>query len=165
MPLLPRYWWSDMSNEDLWIEISDRDDFGANLTHFVEAANGAVLPSYHLARDEMNIGDIVFHFDQHWDGIRSWSSVAGSFQEHGDAWEVELDGPNRLRPAIPYNRLVDAEVQITEVLDSLPRSREPARHLPFALKSDGLHLAQTYLAKLPRGLVTIFPQLATPPGA
>lgn len=158
----PRFWWSGNPDEIVWLEISDRSNVGVNLIHDIEASDGSLLPSYSLARDEIQLGDIVFHFDQNWDGIRCWSRVAGPCHEGDGEWDVPLDGPHRLRRAIPYQRLVDAESEISAVFAALPPSRESARHLPFAFKADGLHLRQTYLAKMPRNLASIFPQLLEP---
>jgi len=159
---LPPYWWSRNADEILWLEISDREDFGTDLTHYVDRADGSLMPSYRLARDEVNLSDIVFHYDLAWDGIRSWSRVAGPFQEWDEAWEIELDGPYRLQRAVTYKRLFEAGLPIERILKGLPISREESRHLPFIFDSKGLRLAQTYLAKLPRRITEIFPQLAEP---
>jgi len=159
MSMVPQYWWSRNPDEIFWLEISSREDFGTNLTHDIESSSGSLLPSYRLARDEMNIGDVVYHFDQAWDGIRSWSRVSGPFQEADDWWEVELAGPHRLQGAVTYQRIVEAGPRIEQVLRSLPRSREESQYLPFVFSANGLRLAQTYLAKLPRQVLTVFPQL------
>lgn len=161
---LPRYWWSNNSDESLWLEISDREDFGVDLNDRVEREDGSFMPSYRLARDEIDSGDIIFHYDLVWDGIRSWSRVAGPFQEGDGAWEIDLEGPYRLRKAVPFKRLQEAQWPIKSLFASLPNSQEDARHLPFIFDSKGLRLPQTYLAKLPRGIVEILRQLRGPFG-
>ena len=158
-PRLPLYWWSRDPAERYWVEISDRDDFGDDLIHEVEKADGTLMPSYGLARDEINLGDVVFHYDLIWDGIRSWSQVTEPFIEDHEHWEVGLDGPFSLKPALPYKRLGDAADRIARVYVGLPRSREPAQHLPFVISRTGLRVRQTYLAKLPRAMLDLFPQL------
>ena len=106
-------WWEADPAEIFWMEITGRNDLGANLAAPQTDERGAEYVGYTLVR-EVRDGDVVFHFDRKLRQIVAWSRALGgpytgtiiwaargtSFRQHGGGkayerpgWFFNLEGP------------------------------------------------------------------------
>jgi hypothetical protein len=58
-----RRWWSGEPDEIYWLEITDREDLGADLNAPQARQDGGEFCGYSSLR-EVEIGDVVFHYHQ-----------------------------------------------------------------------------------------------------
>jgi hypothetical protein len=188
----PGYWWEREVGEDVWMEITRRDDIGADLKAPSAARGGVATASYDLLR-LVQPGDVVVHYDSHreaiigvsvadstaepapiyWVARRSYARRAGEQPRWLPGLRVDLDQHRELEPAVT---LADIR-QRKDALLAL-RQRIQARadgqpiYFPWIPYRDTLRTFQSYLVKMPQEAVSLFPQLrvmvdraeAHPPG-
>lgn len=172
-------WWRNDPNERYWLEITNRDDIGADLLAPQVNDAGQEYWSYSLVR-EVRPGDLVLHWDKnHGPGVTGYSHVAGNpvastitWQSRGTygrqrassgpepAWRAPLAGYRRLKHPVTQARLRELEPRIRELYDNLATSVDGALYFPFALSEKrALRAAQGYLTKLPRVVLEEVPEL------
>ncbi len=76
-------WWAGLTGEHYWMEITERNDLGADLNAPLADEKGKQNANYALVR-EAEDGDIVFHLDKHRKAIVAHSVV------RGPAWEDQV---------------------------------------------------------------------------
>lgn len=181
MPLDIHNWWAASSDERYWVEVTGRDDIGADLKAPQANENGNPFWSYSLLRFVQE-GDMVFHYDR----SRSPQAVVAVSRATGDLWEDSIVWAARgtyarnagiephTRPGL-YAGLRDFEplgepVSLDEIRSRTAAIRsglqelesEHGRPLYFPFESGAkrpIRPLQGYLFKLPAFFVDLFPQL------
>ncbi|MEU6029668.1 DUF3883 domain-containing protein [Streptomyces tauricus] len=172
-------WWRHDPTERYWLEITNREDIGANLLAPQANDRGEEYWSYELVR-EVRPGDLVLHWDKnHGPGVVGYSHVQGDvfastiiWQSRGTygrqrgasgpepAWQAPLSGYRRLNHPLTQERLREIESSIRALREDLTEVVDGPLYFPFALSdSRPLRAAQGYLTKLPRALVDKLPEL------
>src|SRR4029450_9575744 len=174
-------WWDADPDEIYWMEITGRNDLGANLAAPQTDERGAEYVGYTLAREGQD-GDLVFHFDRRLRQIVAWSRAVGgpytgmivwaargtSFRQHGggEAYErpggfFNLEGPYPLDEPVTLAWLRNHEHQVRAVRAALTAAHPGTLYFPFAVSDQRpLRAAQTYMVKFPTELVAQIPALA-----
>lgn len=161
------------------MEITGREDLGADLHAPLLDDGGAESPTYALVR-EVRDGDIVLHYEKRRMAITAWSIAQGGFWEAQTIWGTPrstgpsglpvppyprkglwhgLHGPFRLDDPLTLGELRQHESLIARVVAKLNGSHGKPLYLPFQLRGDGLRAAQGYLTKMPAELIEVLPKL------
>ena len=78
-------WWKKDPTERDWLELTDRDDLGADLR--APQSNESGDPDWHyLIIKETKPGDVVFHYHKARDAIVAVSVVAGTWKSQALTW-------------------------------------------------------------------------------
>jgi hypothetical protein len=174
-------WWESDPAEVYWMEITGRNDLGANLAAPQTDERGDEYVGYTLVR-EVRHGDVIFHFDRNLGQIVGWSRAVGgpytgtivwaargtSFRQHGggDAyerpgWVFNLEGPYLFDQPVTLAWLRGYESQVRAVRATLASTHRGTLYFPFAISDHRpLRAAQTYMVKFPAELVRRVPTLA-----
>lgn len=173
-------WWRHDPNERYWLEITNREDIGANLHAPQVNDKGQEYWSYALVR-EVRPGDLVLHWDKnHGPGVVGYSRVLGkaaastiTWRSRGTygrqrvasgpeaAWQAPLGGYRLLRQPVTQTLLRGIEPRIRSLRDDLMNVFDGPLYFPFALsETRPLRAAQGYLTKLPRALVEELAELS-----
>ena len=172
-------WWEDEPGETYWLEITQREDLGADLRAPQQNEQGRPYWSYSLVR-EVADDDIVFHYSMHDRSIRLWSRASGGWWEDDIYWGARgtvgratdpydrpgwchgLDGPFELDGEVTLDALRTGEPEIRAIRDELLDDFGAPLYFPFELGDKRpLRTAQGYLFKLPAAVVRAFPALAS----
>src|SRR5262245_10930888 len=76
-------WWQSIAAERFWMEITARENIGANLNAPQRDKNGNPYWSYSLIK-EISAGDVVFHY--HSDAL----AIVGCSRVVGQVWEDDV---------------------------------------------------------------------------
>lgn len=171
-------WWAADPGQRFWMEITERDDLGADL--FAPTTNDKGRPywGYELIT-YVQAGDIVLHWHKTLadePGIVGWSQASGAYEDTDISWQAHgtvgrARGSLRERPAWRMP-LVNFTLLTDPVLLSAARAREaelrqaeldlearyPGRSLyfPFGFSDKrDLRAQQTYFVKMPREVLKI----------
>jgi hypothetical protein len=79
------YWWQRRAGENLWMEITRRDDIGADLKAPAAARGGVVTASYALV-PLVQPGDVVVHYDSRQEAIVGVSMAASAAEPAPIYW-------------------------------------------------------------------------------
>ena len=175
----PGYWWEREAGENVWMEITRRDDIGADLKAPSAARGGVATASYALV-PLVQPGDVVVHYDSRQEAIVG-VSVASSAAEPAPIYWVARGSYARrageqprwlpgLRVALDQYRQLEPPVTLAEIRqhkDALLalRQRIQARasgqpiYFPWIPYQDTLRTFQSYLVKMPQQAISLFPQL------
>jgi hypothetical protein len=172
-------WWAAELNQRFWMEITDRDDLGADL--FAPTADGSGKPywGYELIT-YVQPGDVVFHWHKSLAGepaIVGWSRATGAYEDTDISWQAHgsvgrSKGSSNPRPAwrmplLNYTALPDPvlisdvrakDAKLRKTLADL-EARYPTGSLyfPFGFSDKReLRAQQTYFVKMPREVLEIF---------
>ena len=180
-PAQPSFWWSGQANENLFLEITDRQVVGTDLTAPLAARGGKTTASYLLV-PHVSRGDIVAHYDSKAEAIIGVSAVAGPPEPAPVYWvakgsyaikagaeakwiegvRVPLSNFTKVDPPISLREIRSRSTQLLGVRDALIESHPPKTPLYFPwveYKTGPIRTFQTYLAKLPRAAAEEFPLL------
>jgi len=83
--MTPVYWWERDMGENVWMEITRRDDIGADLNAPVTARGGGMTASYVLM-SLVQPGDVVVHYDGRQEAIVGVSMASGSAEPAPVYW-------------------------------------------------------------------------------
>lgn len=181
MPHGPR-WWAGKADERYWLELTDREDIGADLRAPLVGNNGQDNWRYSLFR-EANEADVVFHYDKRKSAITSVSRIAGrpsnspiiwaargSYARERGARPVEVAGYRiplaehfELSEPVTLRTLRAASHAIRALHDKLAAEGRPL-YFPFELSARPLRPLQGYAFKLPVDFVRLFPTLCESAG-
>lgn len=171
-------WWDKAEGEAYWLEITGRDDIGADLKAPQLDDEGSDYWSYSLVT-EVGDGDVVFHYDRHKHAIVAWSRAAGEAWEEDIVWGAR-GGTARRASVTPYQRpgwklgltdhasvtppvtLEDVRVRRAAILDLEARLQQKhgrSIYMPFVRYSNTLRAQQGYLTKFPKDMIGWFPPL------
>lgn len=175
----PGYWWERDAGENVWMEITRRDDIGADLKAPSAARGGVATASYVLA-PLVQPGDVVVHYDSRQEAIVG-VSVAFSGAEPAPIYWVARGSYARragerprwlpgIRVALDQYRQLEPPVTLAEIrrhkegLLALRRRIQADAggqpiYFPWIPYQDTLRTFQSYLVKMPRAAIRLFPQL------
>ena len=183
-------WWANDPAERFWLEITDRDDIGADLHIPQTGDDGTEFWGYSLIK-EVNPGDVIFHWDKRDGGIVGQSEAIGEVWEapvvwgargtsartagvqpyQRPGWWLALTNYNMAPEPLTLANIRTAEGVVRCVRDELQRAHGDRIYFPFAISDRRpLRPAQGYLTKFPAALTNAFnlaqEDLATqaPPG-
>lgn len=173
-------WWSGDSTEAYWLELTDRDDVGANLKAPLLGESGQEFWSYVLLR-EAKVGDIVFHYRTSQNAIIGVSYVDGPAVEMPILWGSRgnlarekgikpHERPGYLMPLAGYSQLASPltlstlRAERTLLVSLVERLSKRHGKLPLYFPFETTHIRpvrpmQGYGFKLPRDFVFAFPEL------
>lgn len=164
---------------NIFMEITRRDDIGTDLKAPSTARGGVPTPGYSLV-SEVLPGDVVIHYDSRQEAIVGVSVVTGPSESAPIYWvargtyarragerarwlpgiRVPLGGYSELAPPL---RLIDIQAKKDQVLALRARVQEHANgqsiYFPWIPYRDTLRTFQSYLARVPDGIMVLFPQL------
>jgi hypothetical protein len=171
-------WWAADPDQRFWMEITDRDDLGADL--LAPTTDGSDRPywGYELLT-YVQAGDVVLHWHKTLagePGIVGWSQATGTYEDTDISWQAHgtvgrARGSLKPRPAWRMP-LVNFTLLIDSVLISSVRAREPelrqaqldleasypgtSLYFPFGFSDKrDLRAQQTYFVKMPREVLEI----------
>ncbi len=173
-------WWTGVTGERYWLEITDRDEPGDNLMAPQHNAAGGDEWSYSLVA-EVRPGDRVLHYLTNSGGgeIAGWSEViapvsAGiiTWQAHGTrgrgrgapitgpSWYVPLGGLHEFSGPVTRAALSARAGDLRALRDSLETQYGKPIYFPFFFyRPNEVRARQGYLAKFPAALLRLFPDL------
>jgi hypothetical protein len=179
----PTYWWSEDNSEIYWIEITDREDIGANLHAPMTNKSGKDYWSYSFV-NKASKGDIIFHYSKKETSIISYSIVGedhsidmdlkwaargtyskGIIPHRRPGWIREFSSHYELTNPLSLGKIkTKAEeiiLQSDSKLENINKFKKKSLYFPFELKSKRpMRPMQGYLFKFPKFMVEIFPELA-----
>jgi hypothetical protein len=172
-------WWIDNPEERYWMEITDRENLGANLIAPTLAKGDKESFSYTLV-SHVQPGDVVFHW---WSRAGRVASIVGYSTVSGDSFDSEITwearGPHsagmRTTPAYeaPLTDFTELESEITledlraqearlrMIYEALKLAVDGAVYFPWAFSDKRpLRTTQGYLVKMPASVVALLTGLA-----
>jgi hypothetical protein len=176
-------WWAGLIGEHYWMEITERNDLGADLNAPAADEKGKQNANYALV-GEADDGDIVFHLDKHREAIVAHSVIRGPAWKDEVVWGARgtsARGQNvtpYARPGVRralqhYTPLVEPislqavrklESEVFSIRDRLRKEHGDALYFPFApYKGQALRPFQGYMVKFPKDLVALLGLPAPPP--
>jgi Protein NO VEIN, C-terminal/EVE domain len=188
----PGYWWEREIGENVWMEITRRDDIGTDLKAPSAARGGVATASHDLVR-LVQPGDVVVHYDSHREAIVGISAAASTAEPAPIYWVARGSYARRageqprwlpgLRVALDRYRQLEPPVTLADIRQRKDvllalRQRIQARadgqpiYFPWIPYQDTLRTFQSYLVKMPQEAISLFSQLramvdqeeAQPPG-
>jgi Domain of unknown function (DUF3883)/EVE domain len=175
----PSYWWEREVGENVWMEITRRDDIGADLKAPSAARGGVATASYDLVR-LVQPGDVVVHYDSHKEAIVGVSVAASTAEPAPIYWVARGSYARRageqprwllgLRVALEEYRHLEPPVTLADIRQRkepllMLRQRIQARadgrpiYFPWIPYQDTLRTFQSYLVKMPQEAISLFPRL------
>ena len=173
------YWWERETGENVFMEITRRDDIGADLKAPAVARGGVATASYALV-PLVQPGDVVIHYDSRREAIVG-VSVAASIAEPAPIYWVARGSYARrageqprwlpgLRVALGQYQQLEPPVTLAEIRqhkDALLALRQQLQarasgqpiYFPWIPYQDTLRTFQSYLVKMPQEAISLFPQL------
>lgn len=171
-------WWAADPDQRFWMEITDREDLGADL--FAPTANGSGQPywGYELIT-YVQPGDIVLHWHKTLadePAIVGWSQATGAYEDTDISWQAHGTvgrgtGSLKLRPAwrmplvsftLLTNPVLISDVRALELELRQAQSGLEARYpngslyFPFGFSDKReLRAQQAYFVKMPREVLEI----------
>jgi hypothetical protein len=174
------YWWSGRPAENLFMEITRREDIGSDLNAPLTARGGVETPGYALV-SAVDAGSIVVHYDSSAEQIVGvsratgerfnqpvWWAARGSYARKAGAkpaWLpglfVVLDGYRPLATPMPLTVIQERRAALFALRNAL-QAEHPRQSLyfPWTTYQESLRTFQAYLAKLPRAALDVLPELA-----
>lgn len=176
------FYWSDDHYENVYMEITGRENLGVNLLAPLTASKGAETASYLLV-PEVRMGDLVIHYLSSAKAIQAVSVATGDPEDDQIYWgshggtttsargdpfwrsgvRVPLGKTVWLDNPIDLGAIRHQEASILAVRDELRRVHGSGVPLYFpwvTYEGQPIRTFQSYLAKFPRGLLNLFPDLA-----
>jgi len=149
-------WWYAERTERFWLEITDRDVLGSDLQWHCFDASDKRTQAYILAADYVLVEDIVYHYDLRRRAIVGGSVVAGQCEVSDAYWITELSDFTRFGRGLSLKQIVKQRSAIGKRQDAIAARHSAPYYFPFTFGRDGLRVRQTYLAKFPAGVVSLF---------
>jgi hypothetical protein len=171
-------WWVGDPKQRFWMEITDRDDLGADLLAPTTNGSGKAYWGYELIT-YVQEGDIVLHWHKTLlgePGLVGWSQATGAYEDTDISWQAHgtvgrAKGNLKPRPAwrmplLNYTPLTDP-VLLSEVRGSAAALRAAEADLKAKYPSGSLYFPfgfsakrelraqQTYFVKMPREVLEI----------
>ena len=173
------YWWHGDRTENLYMEVTGRDDIGADLKAPLLARGGKPTGAYALV-PEVKPGDIVLHYftkDEaiigisvasdaaepapiFWAARGSYARAAGERPRWLSGIRVPLTEYSELDPVIPLDEIRQHGPEILLLREALQSEHGGSLYFPWIPYGNGpLRTFQTYLAKVPRSVLPLLPDL------
>jgi hypothetical protein len=169
-------WWSKRPDEHFWLEVTDRQDLGANLKAPQTNEKGKEFWSYSLLK-YVRPKDIIFHYDkssqaiiassvatgQIWEDDVVWAAKGTSARNAGVephtrlGWYVGLEQFSPLKSVIQLDQIRSKQFQLISLKNQLASSVGEPLYFPFEISaSRPLRPMQGYLFKLPVFFISEF---------
>jgi predicted RNA-binding protein with PUA-like domain len=176
---MPGYWWEHEPGQNVWMEITRREDIGEDLKAPSAARGGVATASYDLVR-LVHPGDVVVHYDSRQEAIIGVSVAARPAEPAPIYWVVRGSYARRaneqprwllgLRVALDQYQQLEPPVTLGEIRqhkDALLALREQIQarasgqpvFFPWIPYQDTLRTFQSYLVKMPQQAISLFPRL------
>jgi len=172
------YWWDGRAGENLWMEITRRPDIGADLKAPLDARGGRGTAGYDLLNG-VNAGDIVIHYNSAAEQIEGVSVATGEqyfspilWAARGTSARANAERPTwkpghyvSITDYVPLQEPVNRQQiqarakDILEVHKLLAASSKGSLYFPFTPYRNGVRAYQSYFAKFPRALLSVFPEV------
>jgi Domain of unknown function (DUF3883) len=173
------YWWEGDESERIYIEITGRSDVGNDVIAPVAARDGYPTSGYALV-GLVRRGDIVDHYSSAAEAIVGVSRAVGGPEPAQVFWaargsyarrahtkprmlpgvQVPIDSFITLEPVLGLAEIREAGSLLMDLRQTMQETYGGAIYFPWVPYGDGpIRAAQTYLAKLPRAAVNLFPRL------
>lgn len=168
-------WWNDDIAEIYWLEVTDRKNLGEDLNAPQRKDNGEEYYGYSLI-NEINNGDIIFHYHKDSRAIVATSKASGNVWEdkvlwgaHGTTargegvrpyirpgWRLGLVDFKYIDQQIELKKLRSLQKDIQKIRDYLSARYKNSLYFPFELSNKReLRPTQAYLTKLPKEIVQL----------
>lgn len=170
-------WWEGKASENLWVEITDRNDLGSNIKAPVSAQKGKKTSGYELPK-YVKEGDVVLHW---WKraknrinhGFYGYSTVVGSVQDEETSWAPRgryskgaskepkpstvwnLSNFTELQKPILIGDINLKKVEILQLINTLEIKYGKPIYFPFCKREGKIAVNQTYFAKLPAEFIDV----------
>jgi hypothetical protein len=159
-------WWESSLEEKFWVESTDRTDIGRNLLAPISTNAGQKLVAF------VEDGDVVFHYYQPTKSIVAFSVAKGfpkideirwpdrKKSEISPAYKIDLINYTELDEPISLKEIQDKQSSIRTIKTALDKKYDgKSIYFPFQIpKKKVIQPAQgTYLSKMPKALVDLFP--------
>jgi hypothetical protein len=181
LPAQPKLhtWWESLPDEKYWLEITGREDLGADLRAPLTNEQGEPFWSYSLLFS-IGAGDIVFHYQRsksaivavsratvtQWPDSIVWGARGTSARDAGikphprPGWYVGIEDYRPLREPVTLEQMRAASAVLESGVASLRSQVGDPLYFPLELsRSRQLRPMQGYMFKLPRFFVELFPAL------
>lgn len=173
-------WWTQRPAERYWLEITGRDDLGADLRAPLTNEHGRPFWSYSLLR-WVRAGDSVFHYHRNRSAIvavsratetqwadriiwaaRGTSARNSAIKPHSrPGWYVGLENFTLLSEPVSLESVRANRDALTRAVSALKRNISGPLYFPFELSdSRDVRPMQGYLFKLPQSVVSLFPSVS-----
>ncbi|WP_426504276.1 protein NO VEIN domain-containing protein [Dactylosporangium sp. McL0621] len=175
------FWWSGRADENLFMEITRREDIGRDLRAPLAARGGVDTPGYTLV-SAVQAGSVVVHYDSAaeqivgvsratgerfnqpiwWAARGSYARKAGVRPEWLPGLVVALEDYRRLATPLSLTAIRQRRAALLAIRDAL-QAEHPGHSLyfPWIPYQGSLRTFQTYLAKLPRAALDVLPEVRT----
>lgn len=173
------FWWEHESDENLFMEITRRDDVGVDLKAPLAARGGVDTPGYALV-NAVKAGDVIIHYDSAAEQIVGVSRATGE-RTHQPLWwasrgtyarkagvkprwlagmSVELEGYEPLAEPVSLATIRTHRAALLGLRANLQAQHagQPI-YFPWIPYQSALRTFQTYLAKFPRAALELLPEL------
>jgi hypothetical protein len=168
-------WWVNRPQETIWLEVTRREDLGANLKAPQTDEHGQTFWSYALIR-EISDGDVVYHYDGNTQAIVARSVATGIVWEDDiiwaarglsarsaniaphvrPGWYLGLEHFERLASPITLDRIRENANNVRSLAATLATAVGKPLYFPFELSNRPIRPMQGYLFKLPIGFLELF---------
>lgn len=158
-------WWEMSPEETFWMEVTDRDDIGANLKA-PRYQEGGSTPGHWQTVSEADEGDTVFHYSKSEEGIIGFSTIVGPCREEPIIWKKDEEEPGFFRELQSFTRLDHPvtleqirgrQEELLDLKNGLEEQHGNPLYFPFTLYgSENIPRPQEgYLHKFPAALLSI----------
>lgn len=175
-------WWDERPDERYWIEITGREDIGADLHAPSSNENADGFWSYDLIH-RVRPGDVVYHYDrnrraivglseatgQPWADKVVWAAQGMSARKQGivphlrDGFRLGLNGYVPLAKPVTKEMLVARRDALFAVRAAVEQFGRPSRFPFIPYGQTDVRALQGYLTKLPKDLLEVLPELKINP--
>ena len=176
---LKNLWWESDPRQCFWVEITSRENLGADLLSPKVGRGGKATPGYE-SMVHVNPGDVIFHYWQQpgqEPALVSYSIAVGqaetsviTWRPHGKnstnmkpersaAWRVPLGGMTDLAEPVNLSTFRDTSKKLHAISEQLKKTHGKSIYFPFAWYDGELRANQVYLTKFPAEIVDLFPEL------
>jgi len=169
-------WWCIQEEPYFWVEVTIRDDLGANLKAPTKDVGGRDYWSYSILK-EMKIGDTVLHYHQKNKGIVGISQVSETWKYQDIKWTpskkkfestkgprpgflVGIKNFKKIKPI--YLKDIQKKNKEIETLSNSLKSRFGSSYFPFYIRKSRPYLSvnEGYGFIVNQDFVDLFPQLS-----
>lgn len=179
------YWWSADPDENVFMEVTRRDDIGADLKAPATARGGVVTPGYALV-SAVKPGDIVLHYDGKEEAIVGASLATGGPEPTAIYWvargsyarrageqarwlpgiRVPLARLSPITPQLTLDRIREQQKAILRLRAEVEaKANGKPIYFPWVPYGEGpIRTFQSYLVKMPHAAIDLFPELRSAVG-
>lgn len=175
-------WWSNDDSERFWLEVTDREDLGADLRAPTLDESGNPNWRYGLFQ-HARVGDIVLHYQKRstppaivgfsriaglakpaeivWAARGTYARSKGTLPHARPGYRIPLDGFTALGSSLTLKEIRERRADLVAMMAAMEQTYKKPFYFPFELsESREVRLLQGYAFKLPRRFLTTFSGLS-----